>query len=1212
MITRGSYRTTDNSTRNTLVVKHEKGYLEVFLGDIKGNLLSAYKRTNDFEGSYINNKAKDLAKIINMGVNGCTSKNGSPVPFDLGASSKHSFKKSNINFDVERFNDELCNAFITSENFAIELEYCRERIEFPEIPYVRITTTNSVRVSTDGTEDIPVRTLEEISLEKDITWLRNKQYYIVNDEETAEKIFSALDNYNSVISFDTETTGLRINMFGQIGSPKKKEIEAYNAELKAKDEDPLRVDRLVGFIYCVERDVSYYFPCFNRKFKNLYNDVNNPVTKKVVDRILADYTIGKYRDRKDYMAEFIRNTPPSEWGSDVILMERNRNILETKILLAHNGTFEWKVCWLYNIDFNLKEDTIILHQLMYKFRSTTSNRGEPSNLKYLSKVELGVDQLELTDFFSGFEEDKGGTVKGSGKSRKKKKAIIDFSYMDYDGSRAYAPADGDLTFQLFLKYKSDMLKNHRELEYLYQVEILVSCAIAYMEFYGHRIDEDKIENIRKNYISEKLELELKIRDMIGYSDENEKKVHEELDSLNAQIKELDNKVKTLKESKSAENDINDIKNKRTELYNQKEKLQEKVVEAIGGSSKELNLASPQQVANLFFDELGYPAPEEKKSVSKKVIKGLIKQKNSDGTAKCPVAKLYSDWKNVDTLLTKFFDNLPDFMYPGGFIFSSYGQISTATGRMSCNKPNAQQYPKTVTKIVSPRPGYIMIDADFSQIEYRTLVAMANEPDLLEKFNDPDMDYHTTMASLMYSVPYAAVTPKMRGDAKSFNFGIPYGMGFGSLAILLTGLNNESTRKEAMEKYELYFKDQPNVRMFFNDVKEFALVNKYTETKWHRRRYYSFEDKDGNFSQKKKAMALRQAGNAIIQGTAADIFKIAVARNFAYIRKNGLLGQLLIVNMIHDEQLMEVNCETLNVKKVLSDVICNMEMKLAGFPPLYVGAGVGVDWADAKGKMAEIHPLLGEQYIHESQNDSIWSDKANKPEDVLAYFNQRVLEFRTQKIIDYVKNPVNYNQPLHPVIGNLLGLQFDYGVNKEYEKEYTEDNGYSKDEIEAKKAEIPLEQLRRFLEDHGLGGIDINLFKDTTLDEDEEEDKEYTDGDEDEDIDPDGDVYGGTFALIDEDPSLYGIAIQDIIAQFGLLVSTERKICGIDLNILPMSKKDELFQFLEDNACEDSDEGSMEVVFLMSNNILKRTGVYVKGINGNSVATKFKINPLIYK
>ena len=156
-----------------------------------------------------------------------------------------------------------------------------------------------------------------------------------------------------------------------------------------------------------------------------------------------------------------------------------------------------------------------------------------------------------------------------------------------------------------------------------------------------------------------------------------------------------------------------------------------------------------------------------------------------------------------------------------------------------------------------------------------------------------MDYHTTMASLMYSVPYAAVTPKMRGDAKSVNYGIPYGMGFGSLAILLTGLNNESTRREAMEKYELYFKDQPNVRMFFNDVKEFALVNRYTETKWHRRRFYSFEDKDGKFSQSKKAMALRQAGNAIIQGCLDGNVRIQT-KEYGIIKIKDVVNQSLLV------------------------------------------------------------------------------------------------------------------------------------------------------------------------------------------------------------------------------------------------------------------------------------------------------------------------------
>ena len=179
----------------------------------------------------------------------------------------------------------------------------------------------------------------------------------------------------------------------------------------------------------------------------------------------------------------------------------------------------------------------------------------------------------------------------------------------------------------------------------------------------------------------------------------------------------------------------------------------------------------------------------------------------------------------------------------------------------------------------------MMDADYSQIEYRVLVALSGEEKLAELFADPDNDYHTLMASLMYGVPYASVTPAMRGDAKSFNFGSPFGMGFASLAILLTGRSGPVEIEEAKEKYELYFKDQPKARKFFNQVKEMAAVNRYTKTFWNRRRYYSFEDKDGNINQAKKASALRQAGNAVIQGTAADIFKISVARNFTYIRKN---------------------------------------------------------------------------------------------------------------------------------------------------------------------------------------------------------------------------------------------------------------------------------------------------------------------------------------
>lgn len=163
-------------------------------------------------------------------------------------------------------------------------------------------------------------------------------------------------------------------------------------------------------------------------------------------------------------------------------------------------------------------------------------------------------------------------------------------------------------------------------------------------------------------------------------------------------------------------------------------------------------------------------------------------------------------------------------------------------------------------MVKPRPGFLMADADYSQIEYRVLTALAGNEWLAELFSDPDSDYHTLMASVMWDVSYEAVTPDMRSAAKSFNFGIPYGMGFASLAILLTGNSLPASVEEAKIKYEQYFKNQPKTRKFFDRVKEQAQVNRFTQTYWHRRRYYSFEDKDGKTNNAKKAAALRQAGN----------------------------------------------------------------------------------------------------------------------------------------------------------------------------------------------------------------------------------------------------------------------------------------------------------------------------------------------------------------
>ena len=1288
-----------------VIYKSEVKDVIIYLGK-DNNIVSAYKIKDNIKYAFNNKIAEKVYGVIKNGIQGATAKNGTPVPFKYGAASMHYFKKHSIDYEVEKFNGEMVHIAISDKRFNLNLDFYEGDFKEAEINYVRIENESITNINVD---DVPVRSLEEIALEKDISWLKDKKYYVVNDNATAEALFSQLEKYKGIIAVDYETTGLKINMFGQYGSKRRAELEKYNLE---NPDSPIKTDSVVGIIFCVEEGVSYYFPVGHRKFDNLYSK-RDEVCIRTIRNIKARYTVGDHRDDFSEYGVFIRNLPESDFTPDIILMERIRDILEKCNMLAHNGSFEYKVSLLYNIDLNLKEDTMLMHQLMYKFRSTTSNKGEPSNLKYLTKVEFNIEQLSLEDFFANYKEDNKGTVRNS------KASTIDFSYMDYKGTKAYGPADGDFTLALYRIYKKDLKTKYKDMEYIYNVEVIVAMAIGYMEFYGLRIDEEKIEQANTRSLNDMLLLEHRIRKIANYSSENEDKIYDSL--LEA------------KEANNLEKESSLLASLRAE---------------IDASENVLNLNSPAQVSSLFYDILKYPCKDGDRSVGKKVIKSLTKAKDKDGSPKYPAVGLYREYKDLSSLVTKFFGKLPDFMYPGGFFFSSFGQISTATGRMSCldedtlvttvggvkkiknikvgdlvycyddsgdirikpvlnviykgykdcieltykklkskttnklvctpdhkiktvdfgwkeakdcinkkvyhysdkstvylegckiidskavgkrnvydleiegihnfianeicvhncSRPNSQQLPKSVTKIIVPRDNYIEIDADFSQIEYRTMTALAMEAHLIEQFRDPDSDFHTIMASVMYQVPYASVTPEMRSSAKSFNFGIPYGMGLKSLSILLFGDSTQEHVEKAKELYELYFKDQQNIRKFFDRAKETASVYKFNKTYFNRVRAYSFVDADGNFSEAKKAMALRQAGNFIIQGSSADIFKIAVARNFSFIRRNKLFGKILITNMVHDEMLFEVDCNCINVKKALAEIIKNMEFKLEGFPPLYVGAGVNMSWASAKGKMSEIHPVLANTFIDEAENLSIYSDKPVKNTDIQNYFNDRVYQFRVNKIIDYLKDENNHNKEISPIIGNLLSLQFDYGVNKEFDSKYTEENGYSKEEIEMHKKNIPLEQLKRFIADKKVD-IDPNLFKGATIEIEKDKDVAYSDED-DLDVDEFENESNHIFALIEEDTSKYGISIQDLIKEFGLFVSVEMSICGIDLKKVSKSKKEDLYKMLEEHECNFDDEGSLQVVFLGANNNLIRTDVYVNNLTTVDVADRLHINTLI--
>lgn len=1184
MFTRGEF-TVDNVTYGA-IMSHTKTRTEAIL-ITSGTVVSAYLVDDTGSYSYNNVRAKELVRLVQSGVKACTSKNCVPMPFELGAMNQHEFIKSKVEYTIQLYRGEVVGAFIQSSDKRLEMEYISDISMPTNIPYVKLTEVKkNVDIADNDLDAIQTRSVQEIALEKeDITWLQNKKYFIVNDDETAEQLFAFFDQYNGPIAYDTETTGLKINCFGQINSKYQHDLEKYNEE---HSDNPIRADKLVGIIFCVEEDTSYYFPCFNRKFKNLYQDLDSPVRKRIIQNTKSRYTIGDLRDKNNSVAEYWRTTPDDEITPDCILMERVRNILETKHIVAHNGSFEYKVGLQYWIDTNLKDDTMIIHQVAYKFRNG-GGKAEPSNLKYLAKKELGVDQWELHDFFPNWKPDKEGLVRRK-PGAKNLGTQIDFSYMDYEGTRVYAPTDGDVTLGLFHKFKADLLANHKEMEYIYNVEVIVACAIGYMEFFGHRIDESKILNARAETMANKSMIISEIRQMIDYANESELSAY-------AEIKQFrDNK----KESGLSEEDFN---SKLIELVGKLDGAIESNVQ------KQINLGSSAQVCDLFYNKLGIPFSGDKQSVAKKEVKALLKEKNDDGTPKYPVVHLYSKYKNEETLLSKFFDNLIYFTYPGGFIFSSFGQIATNTGRMSCSKPNCQQYPKVITKIIIPRDGYVMMDADYSQIEYRVLTAMAGNEWLAELFSNPDSDYHTLMASLMYDVDYSAVTGAMRSAAKSFNFGIPYGMGLGSLAILLTGKNTAQTRDEAAEKMEDYFRNQPKTRKFFDNVKEMAQVNGYTKTLFNRYRYYTFTDKDGNVNNAKKAAALRQAGNAVIQGTAADIFKIGVARNFSFIRRNNLLGKLLIINMVHDEQLMEVDVQHLNMQRIVAEVGNNMQFKVDGFPPLYIGAGIGKAWGYAKGKMAEIHPNLLEEFTEEARNIPIWRTEEEMkekpyvdPQEVLDYFDSRVYEFRRKKVADYLSDPENWHKAIYPAISGLINLQFNYGRGDDA-KAYVGPNGEKYDDQQFLELNIG-----DFLKENHIDA-DPSWFKaGDNKAEDEEEDKEYSEdeGDEDDIMDiVEGDDDIRSFTLVDESDKTFGSSIHDMINVFGACILVQQRICGISTKNMYYKKKDALIDYLMQYMCDPEDPDGLQIVFLNDANVLNYTGVYVKNLDNDKLEQAYR-------
>ncbi|WP_010518494.1 DNA polymerase I [Croceivirga radicis] len=389
------------------------------------------------------------------------------------------------------------------------------------------------------------------------------------------------------------------------------------------------------------------------------------------------------------------------------------------------------------------------------------------------------------------------------------------------------------------------------------------------------------------------------------------------------------------ESEGINLDKNFLNSLSTELDNDIKSLEQKVFKAAG---EEFNIGSPKQLGEILFGKLKLvDKPKKTKtgqfSTSEDVLSYLAKEHE--------IIKHVLDYRGLTKLKSTYVDALPEQVEEvTGRVHTDYMQTVAATGRLSSNNPNLQNIPirtergRQVRKAFVPRnENYILLAADYSQIELRIIAALSEEDTMIEAFKN-GMDIHASTASKVFGVPLEEVTREQRSNAKTVNFGIIYG-------VSAFGLSNQTdlSRAEAKELIDTYYKTYPKLRNYISEQVDFARENGYVQTVLGRRRYL----KDINAgNQVVRGAAERNAVNAPIQGSAADIIKIAMINIHKKLEEGKYKTKMLL--QVHDELVFDCHKDELEEMKQLIQSEMENAYKLS--VPLDVEVGIGQNWLEA--------------------------------------------------------------------------------------------------------------------------------------------------------------------------------------------------------------------------------------------------------------------------
>lgn len=376
--------------------------------------------------------------------------------------------------------------------------------------------------------------------------------------------------------------------------------------------------------------------------------------------------------------------------------------------------------------------------------------------------------------------------------------------------------------------------------------------------------------------------------------------------------------------------------KELETYSQKlnERIKQLETQIYELAGEQFNINSPKQLGVILFEKLNLPFAKKTKtgySTSADIMEKL--------QCEHPVVGKVLEYRQLTKLKSTYADGLAGYIGEDGRIHTTFNQTITATGRISSTEPNLQNIPirfelgKMIRKVFKPEPGYIFMDADYSQIELRVLAHMSGDEALINAYNS-DEDIHKITASKVFNTPLDEVTPLQRRNAKAVNFGIVYGISSFGL-----GQDLNITRKEAQEYIKSYFKTYPQIKNFLDELVEQAKTRGYAITMYNRRRPVP-ELSSTNFMQRQ--FGERVAMNSPIQGSAADIIKIAMINVNKRLKSENLKSRLLL--QIHDELLIETHeSEVDKVRKILINEMKNASnLKVS----LEVDANTGNDWYEA--------------------------------------------------------------------------------------------------------------------------------------------------------------------------------------------------------------------------------------------------------------------------